>query len=401
MIIRKSRILIMIISLVVLLTYSFPFASYIRLLLIGSYAFYMIFHNLRASLNENKIYILSYILFCIWAVLSYGWASYSNAVSEQLFNLLSTVLTNIIFTLFIIKKKEYFQSMLIWLYPVFVIYIFQSIFVGNFDSSMRFSSTGATNQFGISISYIYLILLYAIKTKQLKSKLVIPILFISLVLSLLTGSRKTLINIVLFTILVFCFSKYDKNFLKIFGKVVLGIIIALILLLIVMNVDILYDVLGSRIESLFLYFSGDVTVDLSALRREYMKEDAISLFLSHPITGVGLNNFKYIARYDTYAHSNYYEMLSCLGIIGTVLYYFPTFILLKESIIQWRNNYKDAIVPLAIVVSFIIDEFSNVSYMYCIIHIFLGIAAGMLLSNNLDMRKTCQNKLIKRQVIIQ
>jgi O-antigen ligase len=105
-----------------------------------------------------------------------------------------------------------------------------------------------------------------------------------------------------------------------------------------------------------------------------MKKDALALFVQHPIMGIGLNNFKYTARFGTYAHSDVYELPCCLGIVGTVLYYVPAGILLVLSFRHWKRNLPNAVVPFAITVSYIINEFSNVSYFYYMIHAFVGIS---------------------------
>lgn len=379
--VKKSKLIIVFASILVLLTYSFPFSTYLRIAFVCGSAGYFVLNHLSKKVTAKAIYILCFVLFCVWATLSYLWASSLEGVTEQIFNMYVAIMANIMMVAYITTYKEKLDDTYKWLLPIALIYLVQSIFVGHFDSEMRFSATGAVNQFGISTSYIYLFALYAAKEKKGKRWIAYLILGLSLILSLLTGSRKTLVNLVLFTCMVMLFSKYDKNVFKNLGRVLLVLAVAVIAVIIVLKIEFLYNILGNRLVSLLSYFNGDVTEDLSALRREYMKADAVSLFLSNPLKGIGLNNFKYIARYGTYAHSNYYELLCCLGVVGAMLYYIPLAIVSVKSFFQWKKNMSYAVIPLAIFLSFIINEFSNVSYIYRMIHIFLGIGAGMVFVN--------------------
>ncbi len=381
-----KRVLIVIVSLMTLLTYNFPFSSYLRIGIICGVAYLFIFKQ-RKMTKKMLACVLSYVLFITWGILSLLWAVSSASVNEHLFNMIVSICANISMMLYIVSKKEEYTDINKWMVPIMLLFMVQSLLVGNFNSEGRFSATGAVNQFGLTASYIYLIVLFQIKSNRKCGFIYYVLLVLSLLLSLFTGSRKTLVNIILFTCLVLFFEKYNKNVVKNIGKVFFVLVIGIIALVIVMKVDVLYNVLGYRLESLFSYFNGEIEADLSALRRDYMKEDAIIMFKNHPILGVGLNNFKYLSRYGTYAHSNYYELLSCLGLVGTFLYYIPIGIALLLSYRQWKKNYIGAIVPLGILLSMVITEFSNVSYVYRYIHLFLGYAIGLVLLREYHSKK--------------
>lgn len=379
--VKKSKLIVVIASLLILLTYSFPFSTYIRTAFICGSSFLLVINHLSKKITAKSVYISCYILFCVWGTLSYLWASAPGGVTEHLFNMYVAIMANILMVMYLTLQKEPLDDTYRWLFPVVLIYLIQSILEGDFDSQMRFSAIGAVNQFGITTSYIYLFSLYAAKEKKGKPWMAYLIVVLSLILSLITGSRKALLNLVLFTCMVMLFSKYDKNVIKNLGRILLVLAIAVVATVLTLKIDFLYNIIGRRLVSLFAYFSGDVAEDLSALRRDYMKDDAIALFLSHPIKGIGLNNFKYVARYGTYAHSNYYELLCCLGIIGTLLYYIPILTVFFMAFSQWKKNMAYAVIPFAIFLSLIVNEFSNMSYMYYIIHMFLGIGAGMIFMN--------------------
>lgn len=384
--VRKNELIIIIASLLTLLTYNFPFSSYIRIAFVCGSSFFLMASSISKQFTARTVYIMCFILFCVWGTLSYMWANSSLSVTEQIFNMYVAIMINILMVKYITVQNELLDDTYSWLLPVALLYLIQSIFVGHFDSQMRFSATGAVNQFGISTSYIFLLVLYAIKEHKGKQRILYPILILSSALTLLTGSRKALVNLVLFICMILLFTKYDKNVFKNIGRVLLVFLAAVIAIIVVMKVEILYNIVGNRLVSLMAYFNGDVMEDLSALRRDNMKADALALFLANPVKGIGLNNFKYLARYGTYAHSNYYELLCCLGVVGTALYYIPFLIVFVKSFFQWKRNKEYAVIPFAIFISFFINESSNVSYMYRVIHIFLGIAAGIVFLNEKNDR---------------
>lgn len=390
--VKKSRLIIVFASLLVLLTYSFPFSSYIRIAFVCGGTLLSIASSISRKVTPIKVYNFCFIMFCLWGTLSFSWASFSVGVNEQLFNMYVAIMINVLMVKYITCQKENIDEIFTWLIPISLVFLVQSIIVGSFDGQMRFSPTGSVNQFGITTSYIYLFSLYGVRRNKGKRIVLLVTLILSLVLTLLTGSRKALFNLVFFTCMVLLFSKYDRNVFRNLGRVLLVVALVVVAVIIVLKVDVLYNILGNRLVSLFSYFSGDVQEDLSALRRDYMKDDAMALFKSHPILGIGLNNFKYVARYGTYAHSNYYELLCCLGIIGTLLYYIPLVIVSVKSFFQWKRNMKYAVIPFAIFLSFIINETSNVSYMYRTMHLFIGVAAGMVFLNDQESHNSLERQ---------
>lgn len=377
-------------ALIALLTLTFPYSAYVKTISICAIGLYYVISQPTNKLTGRSAYVWLYILFALWATISSQWAIYPEAVSEHILNVYLAIMINVLMVMYLTINRENLDSVYKWLMPVLLIYIVQSILVGHFDNGSRFSATGAVNQFGMSMSYIFLFALYAIKEKKKRSAMMYLILTASCVLSFMSGSRKALLNILIFTCIIFLFSKYDKDFIKNVGRLIIVGVIVAVLIIAVLNIDALYEVLGKRLESLFAYFSGDVEQDYSALRRNYMREDAFQIFLSNPIKGIGMNNFKYVARYGTYSHTNYLEMLSCLGIIGTLLYYVPVVIVMIKSFIHWKNNYKDAVIPFAVLLSIFISDYGNVSYIYSIIHIFAGIAAGLVFVNEIEHKEALE-----------
>jgi O-antigen ligase len=61
------------------------------------------------------------------------------------------------------------------------------------------------------------------------------------------------------------------------------------------------------------------TGDASSIERMHLIRGGLNLFYDNPIFGIGLNNATYIM--GKYTHSNYVEVLSSVGLIGTLFFY--------------------------------------------------------------------------------
>ena len=73
----------------------------------------------------------------------------------------------------------------------------------------------------------------------------------------------------------------------------------------------------SIFERLSTLFTGTET------RRKLLYADSLTFFLASPIIGIGFNQYRFWSPYSTYSHSSYAEVLSCGGIIGTLIFFVP------------------------------------------------------------------------------
>ena len=60
--------------------------------------------------------------------------------------------------------------------------------------------------------------------------------------------------------------------------------------------------------------------------------EAWKVFVDNPIFGVGYKCFSEVSAFDYFTHSTYMELLSCTGVVGTVLFLTPVLIALKNSV---------------------------------------------------------------------
>ena len=58
-------------------------------------------------------------------------------------------------------------------------------------------------------------------------------------------------------------------------------------------------------------------------KRQQLYSDAFTYFKSSPLIGIGFNQYRQWSPYGYYSHSSYAEVLSCGGIIGTLIFFVP------------------------------------------------------------------------------
>ena len=113
----------------------------------------------------------------------------------------------------------------------------------------------------------------------------------------------------------------------------------LVTLLIIGAVVFVYYYILPNVESTDMYQrvwgrKVDYALD-SDLGRVELYRDAFEEFFSHPLYGLGFNNF--FAKFSSYTHSTYVESLACSGIIG-FLYLAPYVMILVKQILLIRRN---------------------------------------------------------------
>lgn len=192
---------------------------------------------------------------------------------------------------------------------------------------------------------------------SLSSLIIGGLLFIALLLS---GSKKTLFIIVCaFIWYGFMGEKHNKMRSSTFVKrVLLSAIIIVTIYEIVMNVPVFYEVIGVRIEDMFDYYNGGIG-DSSTQTRDHLIEMGMDNFYKHPYWGIGLNNFKSFNDSIYYSHNDYVELLSSVGIIGTIIAYLPKLNILLRTLVSLPREYRHYIF---IVLEYFIVAFGTVSY---------------------------------------
>ena len=201
-----------------------------------------------------------------------------------------------------------------------------------------------------------------------KNKNVIHLLIciVLIALAFLMGKRTSLIFFII-AMLFYLFSK-TKNVserLKIIG---ISSIMVIVCLICIFTVPVFYETIGVRFEEFVgTMFLGDST-DSSTLQRIELMNYALDLFFENPLIGNGLNatrsyletiNYSHV----TYAHNNFLEIMSGLGVLGLVSYYsIYALPFIKYSKTKKTKNNIFLVALIAILFGMFICDFVQVSY---------------------------------------
>ena len=213
------------------------------------------------------------------------------------------------------------------------------------------------------------------------AKIAIYVLFV-----LLSGSRKGLLLILLVWLIV-SLAHGRKRMVR---NVLLLLLGAFALYYAVMTVDVLYNVVGHRVENLLHFLQDGTTSEGSLDSRRELVEFGWSYIVQNPWTGYGYDCFKVMSpipsgtsEYNLYSHNNYIELLFSGGIFAFVIYYVPMLLILKNLI---RNIKTDPCVVylLAIFAAKHAIEYAYVSYYSRVDAYLIAVILGALLY--------CENK---------
>ncbi|MDD6275670.1 MAG: O-antigen ligase family protein [Clostridia bacterium] len=179
------------------------------------------------------------------------------------------------------------------------------------------------------------------------------------------GSRKAILMsaIGVFAMVIMAYRK--KRYVL---RILLFVVLAAVLFIIIMTNEDAYNTIGRRIFSMYNQYTSDgVIYDNSIYLREYYMAVAKELFEQSPILGKGLGSFSHHLYYNynsasTYSHNNYWQILSELGIVGIILYYwFYAFCLIKSAKRFFAEKNDTAILALTFFLLFFIGEYAMIT----------------------------------------
>ncbi len=356
---------------------TFRIRELLQLLFIG-----ISFYKIRLYRGFLLEVLISRIFFLWWCACSAYWALYPDVVLGYLPSVMQSTLLLCALVIYFSqdtkKHMKYAVTMFIVMSAALAFYVLATVPLGQLISGSRKVKGRITvrginaNQIGVCCSYSILLLLFHPNKKQLKWVILLGVPMFAV--ALLTGSKKALLTLVL-GILLLAVVKAKSA-----GKMILSIIgVAVgcvILLIAIYQIGFLYQIIGKRLDGLWGYVLNG-SGDKSTYSRGVMVKLAVDTFKAYPFTGIGLHNFKQINPYGLYAHNNFAEMLSCLGMIGFLSYYI---VIGKELVMCLKQFYKDrGVNRLAVVllICFLANEYATVSYTNEVIQLILGIILGM------------------------
>jgi len=293
--------------------------------------------TIKILAKKQKLYIpkvlIIYAMFMFICLLSYFYAFEQDLVVSKFQRLLPIMILTFFLINYIDNLNKIKKVILYFFYSGFFASVY-ILFRYDFGEATRFSGDlGNVNAVGMAIG-LSLVFGFSEMLENRNYKL-IPMLLLMFVAVLLTGSRKALLFVILGPVLILLFIN-RSSFFKIARVALLGLLFVTVTYYLTMNNDLLYMVVGRRLENMFLYLTGTGTTDSSMLARGEMTQFGIELFKNKPLFGYGLSNYRALNEQSysirTYSHNNLIELLVGLGVVGASLYYSIKLIIIKNLI---------------------------------------------------------------------
>ena len=329
-----------------------------------------IFFNIIEIIRSNEIMttkdLFPLIVFLIVCIIS---CLYTPSLGESL----TKVKTLIILTLFIICMFNYIQKNDKSLILIIKWYVYASIITSvylilcsNWQMGIRANQiAGDANQTGAYLSYAIVFIYYLIKNKNINQVIGIVGALLIVFANVIGGSRSALISSLIgILLIVFLGMKRNKKIVfKFFGILILLFILGNCFYNIIMHNEVLYKLIGSRFVSFFEITSGHKSSinETSTQTRMLFIQLATNLFSKNYFTimlgnGVGsfayFNNLTYGVR--AFCHNNFFELLSCVGIVGFISYYYIYFKLLFKNI---KKSFVDHLLKSSVIIVILIQIF--------------------------------------------
>lgn len=205
--------------------------------------------------------------------------------------------------------------------------------------------------------------------------------------NLMTGSRLSFI-ILVFGVCGFLFLLSERK--KLLRNTLIIIVLLAAAWYVMMENEAVYDLLGRRMEGLFAALTGRGVVDDSTLGRRRLRYMAQELFQQHPLFGVGVNNFKAYLRsigyyFAVYAHNNYWELLSTLGIVGTALYYSFYVYLTVRYLRLWPRRDPFTALALTFLLVTLVADYGSMSFLQIISLLMVAVLYANLRVKDREM----------------
>lgn len=344
-------------------------------------------------------------LFFTFTIMQYilGIAIYKSSSLETSFTILYNLFFSAAIISYLMNKKDlaefseiYAKSTFFSLFILFIIY-------GINSKSMRFNTNipiyfiGGHSSTSLAIMAAipcYFLILLGKKENNKKNIILSLLLFI---LSLLTGTRKTIIIFGVSFLIILPLKNKHINFIKLLKICIYTSVALVISTFLLMKVPFLYNIVGNRFEGAIMSInvSTERITDDSIRVRERMSDRANYLISKKRYTGWGMDYFRASTQNELgyYTHNNFYEILIGGGIIGFTIYYLK-YLVLGISILKIRCKDKNMSLFLFLFfIAMIIIELWQVTYIYRFILIYQSILIAIIYSYKNKTRKVSEKKI--------
>ncbi len=315
----------------------------------------------KIPLNNIK-HCYWFFTFLLYTIISLIWSINSKysiaAISKLIFDLI------MIFdlTMYIRTKKDFEKVIIMHIIAYLYMCIRLIFFEKGKPGTMYYGNIVGLyfNIIALSLGFGILFCIYLFKEKKKYYWLLaIPVFYYIIYL---TGSRKGILMPIMFFLAIVIL-----NTEKSIKKILINLTVLCIMGAVCIGIIVSNPSLNRRIDDLFDSFLGKKVEDFSINERKYFRDTAKQVFLENPIIGIGVNGFAaYMLKigysHVAYAHNNWVELLSTLGILGFIIYYSQYYYILKKSLKIFDSKDIETIIPLVAIVVLFIFEYGFVSY---------------------------------------
>ena len=343
---------------------------------------------LTANLSDK--FIVWTVVFWLFAYSSFIWSGSFEAVFDPgtLKKAVQIIAVSLLLVMISQTEERYSDKLLKTVVAAFAV---SSLVI---LSSVSFSNLGMTRlgneETGVnanSLGLLYAIAaVMAVDLFRREKKPVWLILFaLFYFIVLLTGTRQALIfPVIYFAALLLL----NANRMGAYVAAAVFLIAVMVFYHFLMTDETLYLMVGSRLERLVQSVLGVKSVSEGSLNeRTMLRQLAFDQFLGHPILGMGLNGFGAWlmgsgSSTAATSHCNYTELLSCLGVIGFVVYYYMYGYCIRRLIMQKRMGQNGADHVAAVLIAMLVTQFggevlTNIGYVVLFCLFYLQMKDGM------------------------
>lgn len=231
------------------------------------------------------------------------------------------------------------------------------------------NTVGMGTAFSLIIAYYYFIFY---KDK----KHLISVVLCGLV-ALATGSNKALIIIISGCLAILIFYAYKSNHIVALFKTTMMILGLVVLVLCLLQLP-MFETISSRFSAMIDTLTGVGAESASTAERMRLAEAGLKQFFETPFCGIGIANSgiitqRVIAGYDSYLHNNYVELLACVGVVGTFLYYAGPVASIRRMIKNLSSSDAETALVLVIILAWLVIQVGLVCYSEKTSYIYLSL----------------------------
>lgn len=181
-----------------------------------------------------------------------------------------------------------------------------------------------------------------------------------------TGSNKALIAIAFGCLVLLIYNAYLTGTVTSLLKTtaLFAVLAGVLLLLLQMP---MFDTINTRFTEMINTFTGSGKTSASTVERIGFAQAGMEQFFETPLLGIGIGNSglitqKVIVGHDTYLHNNYVELLACVGIVGTALFYAAILTPLLSVLKRGKSNDAQAVLVAILILVWLVIQVGYVSY---------------------------------------